>query len=95
MLPYLENGIGFRHVTPAGGVAEDQDIPLQSINIYAPDDPDGERVIKVIGNAYVEKSVKTLQSLILSLLLITSSTCFTVWATPMILTTLETAACVL
>lgn len=60
VLPYLENGIGFRHVTPAGGVAEDQDIPLQSINIYAPDDPDGERVIKVIGNAYVEKSVKNI-----------------------------------
>ncbi|SDN59419.1 DNA-directed RNA polymerase subunit beta [Fictibacillus solisalsi] len=60
VLPYLENGIGFRHVTPAGGVAEDQDIPLQSINIYAPDDPDGERVIKVIGNANVEKSVKNI-----------------------------------
>ncbi len=60
ILPYLENGIGFRHVTPAGGVAEDQDIPLQSINIYAPDDADGERVIKVIGNAYVEKSVKNI-----------------------------------
>ncbi|MDN4527208.1 DNA-directed RNA polymerase subunit beta [Fictibacillus fluitans] len=60
VLPYLENGIGFRHVTPAGGVAEDQDIPLQSINIYAPDDPDGERVIKVIGNAYVEKTVKNI-----------------------------------
>ncbi|MDN4076194.1 MULTISPECIES: DNA-directed RNA polymerase subunit beta [Fictibacillus] len=60
ILPYLENGIGFRHVTPAGGVAEDQDIPLQSINIYAPDDADGERIIKVIGNANVEKSVKNI-----------------------------------
>ncbi|EIT84065.1 DNA-directed RNA polymerase subunit beta [Fictibacillus macauensis ZFHKF-1] len=60
VLPYLENGIGFRHVTPAGGVAEDQDVPIQSINIYAPDDVEGERIIKVIGNTNVDKSVKNI-----------------------------------
>ncbi|MFC0190579.1 DNA-directed RNA polymerase subunit beta [Fictibacillus aquaticus] len=60
ILPFLEEGAGYKTVTPAGGVAEDEDIPLQSISIYAPDDQEGEKVIKVIGNGNVEKDVKNI-----------------------------------
>ncbi|MGC4378174.1 DNA-directed RNA polymerase subunit beta [Fictibacillus sp. Mic-4] len=60
ILPYLENGVGFRKVTPIGGVTEDEEITLQSINIYSPDDIEGERIIKVIGNGNVDKTVKNI-----------------------------------
>ncbi len=58
ILPYLEKNVGFRSVNVSGGVVEDEDVSLQTIHIYAPDDQDGEKVIKVIGNALVEKEVK-------------------------------------
>ncbi|MDT8862299.1 DNA-directed RNA polymerase subunit beta [Alkalihalobacillus sp. MEB130] len=58
ILPYLENNVGFRHVSASGGVVEDEEIALQSIKIYAPDDQDGEKTIRVIGNAMVERDVK-------------------------------------
>ncbi|WP_078551161.1 DNA-directed RNA polymerase subunit beta [Bacillus alkalicellulosilyticus] len=58
ILPYLEKNVGFRTVSVSGGVVEDDDIALQTVHIYAPDDQDGERIIKVIGNAMVEKDVK-------------------------------------
>src|SRR5690606_34134355 len=59
IIPYLENGIGFKTLQPVGGVI-DEEITLQSIKIYAPNDPDGEHVINVIGNAYVEEGVKNI-----------------------------------
>ena len=52
IIPHLENGIGFKTISQVGGVLED-DITLQSIKIYAPND-EGEKEINVIGNAYVE-----------------------------------------
>ncbi|MBU8908626.1 DNA-directed RNA polymerase subunit beta [Desertibacillus haloalkaliphilus] len=58
VLPYLENNVGFRRVNVSGGVIEDEDIDLQSILIYSPDDQEGERTIKVIGNGLIEKDVK-------------------------------------
>ncbi|ARK28505.1 DNA-directed RNA polymerase subunit beta [Halalkalibacter krulwichiae] len=58
ILPYIENNVGFRHVNASGGVVEDEDIELQSIKIYAPNDQEGERTIRVIGNAMVDRSVK-------------------------------------
>ncbi|MBH0158879.1 MULTISPECIES: DNA-directed RNA polymerase subunit beta [Fictibacillus] len=60
IIPALESGVGFKTVTPAGGVAEDQDIALQSIKIYAPDDQEGERIINVIGNGLVDKEIKNI-----------------------------------
>ncbi|MFP9202613.1 DNA-directed RNA polymerase subunit beta, partial [Enterococcus faecalis] len=47
VLPYLENGIGFRKLYPNGGVVEDE-VTLQSIKIFAPTDQEGEQVINVI-----------------------------------------------
>ena len=58
ILPNLENNIGFKTISLVGGVLE-EDIALQSIKIYAPNE-DGEKVINVIGNAYVEEAVKNI-----------------------------------
>ncbi|WNS75601.1 DNA-directed RNA polymerase subunit beta [Bacillus sp. DTU_2020_1000418_1_SI_GHA_SEK_038] len=58
ILPNLEKNIGFKTVSLVGGVLE-EDITLQSIKIYAPNE-DGDKAINVIGNAYVEEAVKNI-----------------------------------
>jgi DNA-directed RNA polymerase subunit beta len=61
ILPHLEEKLGYVTVTPAGGVVEDQDVELQSINIYAQDNnEEGDKIIKVMGNANIEDSVKNI-----------------------------------
>lgn len=59
ILPMLEAGVNFQSHNPVGGVVE-EDIVLQSIKIYAPNDADGEKVINVLGNAYVEEPIKNI-----------------------------------
>ncbi|MFC3885284.1 DNA-directed RNA polymerase subunit beta [Bacillus songklensis] len=59
ILPMIESGVNFKTYNPASGVVE-EDITLQSIKIYAPNDPDGEKVINVLGNAYVIEEVKNI-----------------------------------
>nr|WP_307428531.1 DNA-directed RNA polymerase subunit beta [Bacillus sp. V2I10] len=59
IIPNLESGVGFRKISPSGGVVE-EDVTLQSIKIYAPIDSEGEKVINVISNAYVEENVKNI-----------------------------------
>ncbi|WRP06741.1 DNA-directed RNA polymerase subunit beta [Rossellomorea aquimaris] len=56
VIPYLENGIGFKNYQQSGGVLE-EDVVLQSIKIYSPNQ-EGEFEINVISNAYVEEEVK-------------------------------------
>ncbi|KYC59863.1 DNA-directed RNA polymerase subunit beta [Heyndrickxia coagulans] len=56
IVPFLEKGLKFETYSQAGGVVDD-DITLQSIKIYAPID-DNKKVINVIGNAYVDESIK-------------------------------------
>ncbi|MCA1066416.1 DNA-directed RNA polymerase subunit beta [Rossellomorea sp. AcN35-11] len=56
VIPYLENGIGFKNYQQSGGVLE-EDVVLQSIKIYSPNE-EGEHEINVISNAYVEEEVK-------------------------------------
>ncbi|MBN8194286.1 DNA-directed RNA polymerase subunit beta [Bacillus sp. NTK074B] len=56
VIPYLENGIGFKNYQQSGGVLE-EDVVLQSIKIYSPNE-EGEFEINVISNAYVEEEVK-------------------------------------
>ncbi|WP_075980308.1 DNA-directed RNA polymerase subunit beta [Bacillus massilinigeriensis] len=58
IIPNLEKNIGFKTFNPYGGVVE-EDILLQSIKIYAPNE-DGDKTINVIGNAYVEEAVKNI-----------------------------------
>ncbi|MET3574329.1 DNA-directed RNA polymerase subunit beta [Bhargavaea ullalensis] len=56
LTPYLENGTGFKTLTPVNGVL-DGDITVQAIKIFAPKSED-EKVITVIGNAGIEEEVK-------------------------------------
>jgi DNA-directed RNA polymerase subunit beta len=59
VIPYLENNhVGYKTSQPFGGVVEEP-ITLQSIKIYAPHD-ENEKVINVIGNAYVEEPIKNI-----------------------------------
>ncbi len=58
LIPYLEAGAGFRTLSHVGGVLE-EDITLQSIKIYAPND-ESQKEINVISNAYVEEEVKNI-----------------------------------
>lgn len=58
LIPYLENGTGFTTLSTVGGVLED-DITIQTIKIYAPND-ENQKEISVISNAYVDEEVKNL-----------------------------------
>ncbi|GAF66194.1 putative RNA polymerase [Bacillus sp. TS-2] len=58
ILPYLENNVGFRKARTTGGVVGDEDIDLQSILIYSPDDLEGESVIQVMGNGMIDRDTK-------------------------------------
>ncbi|RSK25539.1 DNA-directed RNA polymerase subunit beta [Bacillus sp. HMF5848] len=52
-----EQQVGYKSLNTHGGVL-DEDVILQSIKIHAPNDPDGEKVINVISNAYIEDTKK-------------------------------------
>lgn len=56
ILPYLENGVGFKNYHVAGGVLDVDDVPLQTIDVFSPIE-DG-KVVKVIANRNIDKSVK-------------------------------------
>ena len=58
VLPHLEGGLGYIDAEPTGGVAEGEAFGLQSIKVISPDDPDGERVLNIIGNGNIDRSVK-------------------------------------
>ncbi|WP_342526919.1 DNA-directed RNA polymerase subunit beta [Chryseomicrobium sp. FSL W7-1435] len=58
LIPNLESGIGFKTLSQVGGVLED-DIVIQSVKIYAPND-ENQKEINVISNAYVEEAIKNI-----------------------------------
>ncbi|MEK4231151.1 DNA-directed RNA polymerase subunit beta [Solibacillus sp. FSL H8-0538] len=58
LIPYLEAGVGFRTLSQVGGVLED-DVTIQSIKIYAPND-EAQKEINVISNAYIDEEVKNI-----------------------------------
>lgn len=58
LLPVIETRLGFDQYTPESGVIEGQTITLQSISIFAPDDENGENVLKIIGNGGVLSETK-------------------------------------
>lgn len=58
LIPYLEAGTGFRTLTQVGGVLE-EDITIQSIKIFAPND-EAQKEINVISNAYIDEEVKNI-----------------------------------
>ena len=59
ILPFLEEGIGFKTFKPFGGVVED-DVLLQSIKIYAASEADSEKEINIIGNANIAEEIKNI-----------------------------------
>jgi DNA-directed RNA polymerase subunit beta len=58
LIPILEKGAGFRTLTQVGGVLE-EDITIQSIKIFAPND-EAQKEINVISNAYIDEEVKNI-----------------------------------
>ncbi|MGG4551652.1 DNA-directed RNA polymerase subunit beta [Paenibacillus woosongensis] len=56
ILPYLEEGVGFKNYHVANGVLDSVDVPLQTVDIFSPIE-DG-KVVKVIANRNIDKSVK-------------------------------------
>lgn len=58
IIPALEKNINFKGFHPSGGVVEEE-ITLQGIKIYAPND-DSEKVINILGNAYVAEPIKNI-----------------------------------
>jgi len=56
IMPYLEKSVGFKNYHVAGGVMDSEDIPMQTIDVFSPIE-DG-KVVKVIANANIDKSVK-------------------------------------
>ncbi|WML42571.1 DNA-directed RNA polymerase subunit beta [Neobacillus sp. PS3-40] len=58
ILPALQKNINFNTFHPSGGVVSEE-ILLQGIKIYAPND-ENEKVINVMGNAYVVEEIKNI-----------------------------------
>lgn len=56
IMPYLEKSVGFKNYHVAGGVMDSEDIPLQTIDVFSP--TEDAKVVKVIANANIDKSVK-------------------------------------
>ncbi|GFR38859.1 DNA-directed RNA polymerase subunit beta [Insulibacter thermoxylanivorax] len=56
LLPHLEKNVGYKDYPMANGVLDDPAVTLQKISIYSPND-DG-KVIPIISNGLVDKSVK-------------------------------------
>ncbi|QQK78584.1 DNA-directed RNA polymerase subunit beta [Salicibibacter cibi] len=61
LLPYLEDGLGFTSFRIAGGIVdEESEVTVQSIKVYAPNDPDGEQTIEVISNGTLDSGIKNI-----------------------------------
>ena len=58
LIPALEDGAGFKTLSQNGGVL-DEEVTIQSIKIYAPND-EAQKEINVISNAYIDEEVKNL-----------------------------------
>lgn len=58
VLPYIEKGIGRLEYRVTSGLTEDENIPLQTVSIFSP--AEDAKVVKVIGNAQVDKNVKNI-----------------------------------
>ncbi|WEG12681.1 DNA-directed RNA polymerase subunit beta [Pullulanibacillus sp. KACC 23026] len=58
LLPMIQKSLGFKTYQPTQGVIEGQEVLLQSIRVFAPDDEEGERELKIIGNCEIEEEIK-------------------------------------
>ncbi|WP_240377833.1 DNA-directed RNA polymerase subunit beta [Bacillus piscicola] len=60
LIPYLEENVGFKRYTVAGGVVEDTVLNVQSIKIYPPNEQEDATPIHVISNGVVDREVKNI-----------------------------------
>ncbi|MFZ4454383.1 DNA-directed RNA polymerase subunit beta [Salibacterium aidingense] len=60
LMPYLENNLGFKRYSVAGGVIEEADLDVQSIKIYPPEEQDEDKAIRVISNGNINRDVKNI-----------------------------------
>lgn len=58
LLPIIEKKLGFAEYTPREGVVAGQTIKVQAIKIYSPLEEDRGKIIKVMGNGGIDKSIK-------------------------------------
>lgn len=58
IMPYLEGDLNHKTYHVAGGVLDDNDIPMQSINVFSPIE-DG-KVVTLIANGIIDKTVKNI-----------------------------------
>lgn len=58
IMPILEKNIGFKDYQVGAGVLDENTIPMQGINVFAPDE-DG-KVITILSNGSIEKNVKNI-----------------------------------
>ncbi|MCR8645805.1 DNA-directed RNA polymerase subunit beta [Paenibacillus sp. N1-5-1-14] len=58
ILPFLEEGVGMKAINVPNGISGADEIPVQAINVYSPND-DG-KVVKVISNGVIDKAVKNI-----------------------------------
>ncbi|WP_199616576.1 DNA-directed RNA polymerase subunit beta [Paenibacillus alkalitolerans] len=58
IIPYLEKGAGLKEYRVGSGLTEHDGIPLQTVSIFSP--TEDAKVVKVIGNAQIDKSVKNI-----------------------------------
>ncbi|MFC6387336.1 DNA-directed RNA polymerase subunit beta [Sporolactobacillus kofuensis] len=58
LLPTIEKKLGFVDYTPADGVIAGQTIKVQKIDVYSPLDEDKGKVVSVMGNCVIDRSIK-------------------------------------
>ncbi|MCO7127459.1 DNA-directed RNA polymerase subunit beta [Sporolactobacillus shoreicorticis] len=58
LLPIIEKKLGFVDYTPTDGVIAGQTIRVQKINVYSPLDEDKGKVVSVMGNCVIDRSIK-------------------------------------
>lgn len=58
LLPTIEKKLGFVEYTPTDGVIAGQTIRVQKINVYSPLDEDKGKVVSVMGNCVIDRSIK-------------------------------------
>lgn len=58
LLPTIEKKLGFVEYTPSEGVIGGQTIRVQKIDVYSPLDEDKGKVISVMGNCVIDRSIK-------------------------------------
>ncbi|MET1250409.1 DNA-directed RNA polymerase subunit beta [Sporolactobacillus sp. STCC-11] len=58
LLPTIEKKLGFVDYTPSEGVIAGQTIRVQKIDVYSPLDEDKGKVVSVMGNCVIDRSIK-------------------------------------